>query len=109
MLNLLRLTLWLIVWIIAWIVATPFRKKGYDNCITHALKKWDENPDGYIVIRWCRNNKTRALRWPHMLWLDPNDHEKLEHAVSKKFIKRTLPQIWFEPVIVHSDPKDEEK
>ncbi len=101
-----KLVMWGWLWFVAWIITLPFKKSNQDNCLTYALKKWDEG--GYLVIRWCRSNKHSWIRWPHFLWLDQRFDRVLEHYVPKEAedIERTIPKPWFDGRIVYNDPED---
>ncbi len=108
-----KLLLWGFFWFWAWAITLPFKKKHEDNCLTYALKKWDDQggDNGYLVIRWCRSNKVRWIRWPHFLWLDSSFDRVLEHYVPKEEedTERTIPKPWFDGRVVYNDPQDHEK
>ena len=101
-----KLTWWACFWFVLWIIFAPIRK-GRDNCLTYALEKWDKE-GGYLVIRWCRSNKVKWLRWPHFMWLDDKYQRFVEHAVPSKdeFELKYVPKPWFDPVVRKGDPKD---
>lgn len=77
-----KLTIWAIIWLLLWIFVAPFRK-GRHNCLTWAQHKQDTE-GGYLVIRWCRTNKVRWIKWPHFLWLDKKHADLLEHCIPKE-------------------------
>lgn len=86
---------------------TPFRK-GRDNCLSWAIEKW-EKEGGYLAIRWCRQNKTSWLVWPHFLWIPEDEHDNMRQAIpnnDKDNEDRLIPKIWFYPRIVKGDYKD---
>lgn len=98
MLQFFRLTLWIIFWFFTWPVLKLFQKKGQQNCVTWALDEW-KRKDGYLVIRWCRSSKYQWFRWPHLLFLDQEHHEKLRHFLpqdTSKLKKRLIPDMWFD-------------
>ena len=105
MLSFFRLLVWANIWFIIWLVFTPFRK-GRQNCLTYAIEKWDKE-DGYLVLRWAKNSKSKLSQWPHFLWLDGKHHVHLEHIDSDdNNEKRIIPKCWFEPNVIYGDPKD---
>lgn len=101
-----KLTFWACFWFALWIIVAPIRH-GRDNCLTYALRKWDEE-GGYLVIRWCRSNKVRWIQWPHFLHLSYKHGERfLEHAVpkEKEHDEQLLPHPWFEPKVKVGDKR----
>jgi len=109
MLSFIRLALWILFWSIVWPIMQLFRKKGQHNCVTWALNEWEEKEDGYIVIRWCRSSRFKWLRWPHLLFLDQENNDKLRHFLpndSSKIDKKVIPDIWFDGTEATGDPLD---
>ncbi len=106
MLSYLRLALWILFWTIIWPIMQLFRKDGQHNCVTWALKEWEDKEDGYIVIRWCRSSRFKWLRWPHLLYLDQEHNDKLRHFLpsSSKIDKKIVPAIWFDGTERIGDP-----
>lgn len=107
MLSFIRLALWILFWSIVWPIMQLFRKNGQHNCVTWALNEWEDNKDGYIVIiRWCRSSKFKWLRWPHLLFLDQENNDKLRHFLpdSSKNDKKIVPDIWFDGTEKVGDP-----
>lgn len=104
-----KITVWAVLWLIIWIFIAPFRKKR-DNCLTWAMRKYDEE-GGYLVIRWCRTNRFRWIKWPHFLWLPASEHKKLEHCIPKEneHTEKTIPCPWFESYIKKGDADEEGK
>lgn len=102
-----KLTVWAVVWLIIWFVVLPLRR-GRENCLTYAVQRWDKE-GGYLVIRWCRSNKSRWLVWPHFLWIDSKYHRFMEHAVpvEKEHDEKLVPAPWFAPKIKHGDKRGE--
>lgn len=103
----LKVLIWGALWYPIWLLTLAFRG-GRDNCLTYALRKWDSE-GGYLVIRWCRSNRVKWIKWPHFLWLSERWHRRLEHVIPDKehTEKHTLPRPWFEPRVVHGDPKED--
>ena len=101
-----KLTIWGIMWLILW-VSTTIIRKNKENCLTWAIRKWDTE-GGYLVIRWCRHNKLRWIRWPHFLWLAEEHEQYLEHVIPPKDSYdeyHTIPSPWFTPRHVKGDKK----
>jgi len=72
------------------------------------MKRWEQQPDGYIVIRWSRSNKYPWLRWPHFLFIEPHHHDKMVHLLPKdatQIEKHLIPAIWFDGEITNGDAK----
>jgi|SRR5271157_4250327 len=107
-----KLVLWGVVLLIAWPIVHAhrcFRKKPrVDNCVTWAVRRWDENPGSYLVIRWCRSSRT-DFRWPHFLWIHEDHHEKMKHLLPRNDDQDTkfLPDLFFEGKIVTGDHEEE--
>lgn len=102
-----KITIWAVLWLLIWIFIAPFRKKR-DNCLTWAMKKYD-NEGGYLVIRWCRTNRVRWIKWPHFLWMDAKHHDKLEHCIPTKneHSEKTFPNPWFDSYIKKGDKEED--
>lgn len=102
-----KLVMWGLTWFLAWILTLPLKKADEDNCLTYALNKWDTE-GGYLVIRWCRSNKFKWIRWPHFLWLDQSFDRVVEHYVPVEDDSRpqVVPKPWFKGRIVYNDPED---
>jgi hypothetical protein len=111
--SFIKLMIWGLIWTPAWVATTILRntakKPRLDNCLSWALRKWDEE-GGYLVIRWCRLNRVPWVRWPHFLWLPPQNHEELRHFVprgdSLEQERRVFPDAWFIGKIQKGDDKD---
>lgn len=108
--NFFKLVMWGWLWFVVWAITLPLKKENDDNCLTYAVRKW-EKEDGYLVIRWCRSNKVKWIRWPHFLWLDQSFDRVLEHYVPKEDedVERTVPKPWFTGRVVYNDPEDHSK
>lgn len=99
-----RLVLWSIFWALVWPFALLTRKKR-DNCLTWAMKRWEENPEGYLVIRWSRSAIFSWLRWPHFLFIEAED-ERMHHLMPKNandVDKHVVPAVWFEGEVTEGD------
>lgn len=110
MFSYLKLTTWAVVWLFLWIFFLPIRK-GRENCLTYALRRWDQD-GGYLVIRWCRSNKVTWLKWPHFMWIDEKHGARfVEHAVPIKDedTLKYVPRPWFNPKIKKGDGKEVEE
>ena len=93
--SFIKLGFWTVMWSVAWFFVLPFRK-GRDNCLTWAVRKWDEE-DGYLVIRWCVSNKQQWIKWPHFMWMDKKHWKNVEHLIPTKEEERhLLPKPWFD-------------
>lgn len=93
-----KIVIWGLLWFPIWIFTLPF-KKGRDNCLIWTLRKFDTE-GGYICIRWCRSNKIPMIKWPHFLWLPPDQADKLQHIVPVDEVggeEHKLPVPWFAP------------
>lgn len=103
-----KITVWAVVWLMIWFFIAPFRKKRH-NCLTWAMRKYDRQ-GGYLVIRWCRTNRFKFLRWPHFLWLDEKYHHHLKHCIPREneHTEKTLPDPWFKSCIKKGDDDDDE-
>lgn len=112
MLSFLKLMLWGLIWIITWPLVTVYRniarKPRLDNCFTWAIREWDQHPEGYLVIRWCRSSKT-PIKWPHFLFLNVEDHSEVRHFMPLKSQQRVkfIPEAFFEGKIQKGDPKQD--
>jgi hypothetical protein len=102
-----KLTIWAILWLLLWVVIAPFRGSK-DNCLTWAMRKHDEE-GGYLVIRWCRTNKFRWIKWPHFMWLDKKHHKHLKHCIPKEdaTTDKFIPHPWFHGRIKKGDSKED--
>ena len=110
-----KLMVWGIVWLATWPSVTVYRyfakKPRIDNCFTWAIRQWqdDNSGNGYLVIRWCRSNKTPFIRWPHFLYLEEQHHQSLRHFVPKiedqEF--KLFPEAFFEGKVVTGDREDD--
>ncbi len=100
-----KITCWAILWLILWIFMLPFKGKR-DNCLTWAMRKQDSE-GGYLVIRWCRTNRIKGLKWPHFLWLDETHHKYLQHYIPKKknHDEKVIPCPWFHGYVKKGDDK----
>lgn len=103
-----RLLFWLMLWGIVWPFMLLFKRNGKTNCLEWAMSRWSENPEGYFVIRWSRTNFYHLMRWPHFLFLQPNNNDNLEHIhpFKRDTKKQLIPAIWFEPDTLHGDTKE---
>lgn len=68
----------LVVWPFVELKRKITKKPRIDNCVTWAVRRWNENPGSYLVVRWCRSSRT-DMKWPHFLWLDIKYHEEMKH------------------------------
>lgn len=109
--SFLKLMIWGLLWLITWPLITVYRhvakKPRIDNCFTWAIREWQENDSGYLVIRWCRSSRT-GIKWPHFLFLHVEDHSQLRHFMpltSDQHIK-FFPEAFFEGKIQKGDPVD---
>lgn len=86
------------------------KKPRIDNCVTWAVRKWQEQPtDSYLVIRWCRSSRT-DFKWPHFMWLEYNESIKFKHFVPKIDNQETkfIPDAFFEGKVATGDnPNDD--
>jgi len=101
-----KLVLWGMLWIPIWLFTLPFKGKK-ENCLTWAVKQW-KNKGGYLVIRWCRSNRLKWIRWPHLLWLDEKYNRHLQHIVPDGELFEAgnyFPRPWFEPKVRVGDFK----
>ena len=92
-----RLVLWSIFWAALWPFMLIFKKEDEENCVTWAMKKWEENPKGYVVIRWSRSNKYPWLSWPHFLFME-TEGEEFKHLLPENandIDKHLVPAMWF--------------
>lgn len=111
MLSYYRLVAWSVIWAVIWPVFYLFKKKDQVNCLTWAIKKWHENPEGYLVIRWSRSNRHPIMKWPHFLYLEPDNHHQLTHVVpqDRDDLEHLLPAVWFDAEQLIGDHKDQLK
>lgn len=72
--------------------------------MTWAIDKF-EREGGYIAIRWCRSSKYDWFRWPHFMWIAPEDHHVLQHVVpvNDTTQKKRVPDPWFDPKQLRGD------
>jgi hypothetical protein len=107
--SLLKLLFWGLLWIVIGTITSPFKKKGHENCLTWAMKKWEQE-DGYLVIRWCRSSN-HNFKWPHFLWLPLDKHQDLQHVVPSidNPQKKSIPEPWFDPKHLQGDALDSPK
>lgn len=107
-----KLVLWGLVLLMAWPFVEAYRnftkKPRIDNCVTWACRRWDEKPDSYLVIRWCRSSRTN-LKWPHFMWLDEKHHDNVKHFLPLVDQQDThyLPDLFFEGKVVTGDDEDD--
>ena len=103
MIQFIKLVLWGVAWCFVWMFIAPFRR-GRTNCLRWAINKFASD-GGYLVVRWCRSNKSGFIVWPHLLWLSAEDGKHLHHAVPDKdeLKKHLFPSPWFTPKIKHGD------
>lgn len=100
-----RLVLWSIFWAFIWPIAMLFQTKGRENCVTWAMRQWERNPDGYVIIRWSRSNKYPWLRWPHFLFMEA-EGEPFVHLLPKdanEIDKHFIPAVWFDGEVTEGD------
>lgn len=109
MFDYFKLTAWAVFWFVMWILFAVVRK-GRDNCLTWALRK-QQKEGGYLVIRWCRTNRIKWLKWPHFLYLSNEHNEVLQHYIPVRDEKKRkyFPHPWFEGRIKQSDSEDGEE
>lgn len=97
--TLLKLMFWFVMWIPTWLLTYRLKKPGQENCMTWAIKKWDQD-GGYLVVRWCRSSRHEWFKWPHFLWLPEDKHQDLQHVIPIDFTlldKKHIPSPWFDP------------
>lgn len=103
--SFIKLVTWIVVWVLLWFPFLLFRK-GRDNCLTWALRKW-EAEGGYLVIRWCRSSKSSWFVWPHFLWMSDEHEKNVVHLVPTKKEQREqchrIPRPWFNGAVVKGD------
>lgn len=110
--SFIKLWLWGALWLIIWPVVAAYRylrnKPRIDNCFTWAVRRWQDEPESYLVIRWCRSSKTQ-LKWPHFLWLPAETTAEVKHFLPMKDDqgKRYVPDLFFEGKVVTGDCKKE--
>ena len=104
-----KITVWANIWLTLWFVIFAFKRKGRDNCLSWAMKKYDKE-GGYLVIRFSRSNRVRWLKWPHFLWLDSKYEKNLKHYVpiEDEHAEKTIPHPWFNGRVKQGDT-DENK
>lgn len=107
--SLFKVLFWGNLWLVLWVLLLPFQRNR-ENCLTWALKQW-EMYGGYVVIRWCRQNKSSWIVWPHFLWLPEQSDHNLVHVIPPddewdENSQRMLPKAWFTPRKIHGDPYD---
>lgn len=111
--SFLQLVMWGLIWLFTWPLVTIWRavarKPRLDNCLTWAIRRWQEEPDGYLVIRWCRVNMISWLRWPHFMFLPKESHKNLKHFVPLEFDQdyHMFPKAFFEGKVVTGDDQDD--
>lgn len=106
----LAFAFWVVVWIpfgfLLTILTIASRdKKRYYNCAGWVLRQWVEK-GGYISFRWCNDSKISWIRWPHFLWVPPENHACLIHYVpinEDRMIQRVLPSLYFDGYVRHGD------
>ncbi len=109
--SLVRLVFWGTLWLVAWIATTIVRgltkQPRLDNCLTWALRRWDEK-GGYLVVRWCRSSTFHWMRWPHFLWLPEEKHQELRHFLPRDDdgSPDLWPDPWFEGYVQTGDDED---
>lgn len=102
----LRLSVWCLFWAFMWPIASLWKRAGQENCLTWAFRRWQERPDGYIVIRWSRSNKYEWMRWPHFLFIDPGNDDHMIHLLPKDandIDKHMVPAMWFDGEVIERD------
>lgn len=101
-----KLGAYVIFWTTMWYILLPFRKKRH-NCLTWAVEKWDAD-GGYLVVRWCRSNRSQWIRWPHFMWMSDDNHRHVVHLVPKKDEEdcHLFPKPWFEGRVIRGDTKE---
>lgn len=111
MISFIILVMWGFIWLLTWPTVTFYRwiakKPHLDNCFTWAVKKWENNKDGYLVIRWCRSSHT-GIKWPHFLFLEQKDHQQLMHfmPLTDEQHLKFIPEAFFEGKVQKGDPKE---
>lgn len=98
----------LVIWPYIEISRKLARKPRMDNCVTWAVRRWNENPGSYLVIRWCRSSRT-DLKWPHFLWLPAEKHTEMKHFLPLVDQQETkfVPDAFFDGKVVTGDYKEE--
>jgi hypothetical protein len=108
-----KLLLWGAIWFIIWPIVTMYRtiarKPRVDNCFSWAVRRWQEEETGYLVIRWCRSSRT-GMKWPHFLFLDKQHCEHMKHFLPLKEDQeyKFLPDAFFEGKVVTGDNEDDQ-
>lgn len=98
----------LVIWPYIEVKRRLMRKPRIDNCVTWAVRRWNENPESYLVIRWCRSSRT-DMKWPHFLWLPADKNEDMKHFLPLEDQQETkfIPDAFFPGKVVTGDRKDE--
>lgn len=108
-----QLMVWGLVWLLTWPAVTiyrkVFKKPRLDNCFTWAIRRWHDEENSYLVIRWARVNMISWLRWPHFMWLPADKSKDVRHFVPLEWDQnyRMFPKAFFEGKVVTGDNKEE--
>lgn len=106
-----KLVGWGVILLIVWPIVTFLRfcrkKPRIDNCVTWACRRWDEKPESYLVIRWCRSSRT-DFKWPHFMWLDAKHNDEVKHFLPLIDQQDTkyIPALFFEGKVVTGDDEE---
>jgi len=102
-----KLIMWGVGWFFVGTVTLFFAKRNQNNCLVWAMEKMDDD-GGYLVIRWCRSNKFKILKWPHFLWLDGKYQKYLEHYIpnDEDHTEKSIPEPWFDGHVKNGDKDD---
>lgn len=114
MLSFFLLIVWGLIWLLTWPTVTLYRwiarKPRLDNCFTWAIRRWNEEEDSYLVIRWARVNTIKWLRWPHFMWLAKEHNKELKHFLPLSWNQdyHMFPKAFFEGKVVTGDDEEDE-
>lgn len=100
----IKVIVWGTIWLLVWIIMVPLRGNR-QNCLSWAIEKWDQE-GGYLVMRWCRSNRSQWIMWPHFLWLPEDKHHQLEHVIpvpEQDDAAQIVPKVWFDHVHMVGD------
>lgn len=107
-----KLVGWGVLMIIIWPIVAFLRycrkKPRVDNCVTWSVRRWEEQPGSYLVIRWCRSSRT-DMKWPHFMWMNKEFDQHMKHFVPLNDDQDTkfLPALFFEGKVVTGDNEND--
>lgn len=98
----------LVIWPYIELKRKLLKKPHIDNCVTWAVRRWEEKPESYLCIRWCRSSRT-DLKWPHFLWLEAPQNPDMKHFIPLIDQQETkfIPDAFFEGKIVTGDSEEQ--